>query len=142
MSDPVYVYALIAIPAGYVLGSEIKNKATKETIEQYKAEWAIFEKTIDYSGYMCGPTTRALLSGEQREEYIKGFTQEQDMYSFHEGWYDYIVIEKHTLGVIDDITHLEDDDKAELWMKWNNEKSAYDIVEKPNVLMGTIRFIG
>jgi len=71
---------------------------------------------------------------------IKIIESEDNPFGICEGYYDYLLIEKHTEGVIDGLCWNEDD--SEIWYKadYSDEKFRYVRTEKPRCFTGTVSF--
>lgn len=128
-----HIYQLAFFPINWMLGNEAQYAATQGE----ENAWKEFIKTRAYFDWQIGGALRG--SFTNKEDLISILTKEQDIYLLHEGWYDYALIEKHTLNQIDSFD-LEVSE-VETWFKFDLEQSKYVQIARPECLKGTCKFV-
>jgi hypothetical protein len=127
---PQYIYNLFVYPKGFMTGCEILNGKNSSDEQRKK-----FKDTPEWYEWLCRGTRRAtFLEFKSAEEVL---TRKQDLYTLHEGYYEYALIEKICLNEVDGWYFGSD---AETWYRWNDESSSYNQIKKPEYLKGTCCF--
>lgn len=138
----MYIYNLIAFPEEYVnaweryfdLNESVKNMSDSEREE--------FNKKFDPHKYHTSMTLGKAYRGSflDLDALIKIIESQDDPHGICEGYYNYLLIEKHTEGVVDGLAWGEPD--SEIWYKaeYTDGKFRYVRIEKPRGFTGTVSF--
>jgi hypothetical protein len=107
-----------------------EGKASKEEFEKHREKW--FKKFV-YRGTFT-----------DKDALLNLIENDKEMYHIHEGWYDYMLIEKYNANQIDGLAWGLDFDH-EMWFKayYNSETGdfGWNRIERPECFKGTIGFM-
>lgn len=136
------IYNLISFSQSHVDAWEKyydTNESVRHMTEQEREE---FNKTFNRYELNTAMNAGRAYRGSflDLDNLIKKIESQNDLFDICEGYYDYLLIEKHMEGVIDGVCWAEDD--SEIWYKadYSDENFRYVKTEKPRGFTGTVSF--
>jgi hypothetical protein len=136
------IYNLISFSQAHVDAWEKYHDTDESVRHMTDQEREEFNKTFDRHSLRTSMSIGKAYRGSflDRDALIKIIESQDDVYGICEGYYDYLLIEKHNEGIIDGLCCHEDD--SEIWYKadYSDEKFRYVRTEKPRGFTGTVFF--
>jgi hypothetical protein len=152
MNPPQNIYALISFSQSHIDGWEKMRKdeadymklvegMSRQERKEFHTKWRKENPHVPETRINLGKAYRGCFL--DRDELIALIEQEDSPYGLCECYYEYLLIEKRTIGEIDDVCWGDQED-AETWFKLENNDNGsikYVRIDKPECFKQTCNFL-
>lgn len=134
-NESPYIWHLVAFSESFIKAYEVFRKCQDNNDRKALEE---FKKTNDYNYYLMGGRLRGTFSS--KEKLVEVIESENDPWGICEGWYTYLLVEKHYMNLIDSCSFQEDGETWYKFTKIDEDNWKYLQIEKPEYLKGIVAF--
>jgi hypothetical protein len=137
MEQEKQIWHLVAFPQGFMDGSKFLYDAE---VNKDRTQFEMFRKSQGFNEYLIGGRLRGTF--DDKEALLKIIEAQDSPWGLCEGFYTYLVVEKHVLNCIDGCD-FGDFENGEVWFKFEKigeEDYKYVQIEKPYYLERIVGF--